>query len=68
MKINYPTRCEILDVTGVEVLPGIIGATPDVSKKYIGKKGIAQKIGDNVLITLDNCHALWGYECWWTPI
>lgn len=68
-RIKYPTRCEIIDVTGEEVFPGVIGNTPDVSKSHIGEFGVAEKIDDlNVKITLDNGVVLMGYECWWRPI
>ena len=69
MKIKYPTRCEIIDVTGVEVFPGILGNVPDVSKQHIGKKGLAEKINElDVRITLDDGTIIYGYECWWKPI
>ena len=65
--MKYPVRCEILDVTGQEVFPGIEGRTPDESKPHIGKRGLAEEIGYNVRITLDDGSILWGYECWWKP-
>ena len=73
LRMNYPTRCRILDVTG-ETLPGTtIGlATPPVSKPHVGKEGLAEKIGEgfdySVRITLDDGTILWGWECWWEPI
>ncbi len=68
MTIKYPTRCEIVDVTGQEVFPGIEGKTPDVSKPHVGERGLAERIDDgNVKITLDNGTVLYGYECWWKP-
>ena len=68
-EITYPTRCEIIDVTGIEVLPGIEGKTPDVSKSHIGKKGTAELVGEmDVKITLDDGAIIHGYDCWWTPI
>ncbi len=66
--IEYPIRCEILDVVGIEVLPGIIGDTPEVSKPHIGKHGVAIEEGENVKIILDDGNILYGYECWWKPI
>ena len=68
MKIDYPVRCQIIDITGQEVLSGIKGRTPDESKPHIGKKGLAERIGRDVRITLDDGSILWGYECWWTPL
>lgn len=67
--INYPTRCEIIDVTGVEVFPDVMGNTPDISKPHVGEFGLAEKIDDlTVKITLDSGVVLMGYECWWRPI
>ena len=68
MDAEYPTRCRIVDVTGQEVLPGIEGRTPDESKPHIGKLGLAEEVGDNVRITLDDGTIIWGYDCWWVPI
>ena len=69
MQINYPVRCEIIDVTGEEVFPGIERKTPDKSKPHIGKHGLAEKIDIlNVRITLDDGPVLFGYECWWKPL
>ena len=66
---KYPTRCEIVDVTGQEVLPGIEGRTPEKSKPYIGQQGVADRTDDgNIKIILDNGDVLYGYECWWKPI
>jgi len=66
---KYPVRCEIVDVTGQEVMPGIEGNTPDVSKPHVGIQGIAFKDGEyGVHINLDNGSELMGYECWWRPI
>ena len=67
-QIKYPTRCRIIDVTGKEVFPGITGNTPDISKPHISKEGLAEMIGRNVRITLDDGIILWGYECWWKPL
>jgi hypothetical protein len=66
--MNYPVRCKIVDVAGCEVYPGLIAATPDVSRAHIGKKGLAERDGINVKITLDDGSILYGYECWWTPL
>ena len=68
MGIRYPTRCKIIDVTGMEVAPGLEGRTPEVSKPHLGKCGLAEWVEGHVRITLDDGSVLWGYECWWTPI
>jgi hypothetical protein len=66
---RYPTRCRIIDVIGQEVLPGIMGNTPEVSKPHVGKFGTAEIIDDyDVKITLDDGNVLWGYECWWQSV
>jgi len=56
--MKYPVRCEIIDVTGIEVFPGIEGKTPDVSKPHIGKRGLAEKVDGYVRITLDDSNIL----------
>lgn len=67
--INYPTRCRIVDVNDFFYKVGTYTAkTPDISKPYIGKEGIAERIGTGVLITLDNGDQLNGHSCWWEPI
>ncbi len=66
--MEYPVRCKIIDVTGVEVFEGIIGNTPEVSKPHIGKTGLAEKVGGKVKITLDDGNILYGHECWWEPL
>ena len=66
--MQYPQKVKIIDVTGVEVFPGIQGKTPDVSKNHIGKEGIAEEVGNTVKITLEDGWVLWGYECWWEPL
>ena len=66
--MEYPTRCQIVDVTGKEVFPNMFGVTPDDSKPYIGKKGLAEMFDGQVKITLDDGNILYGYECWWRPI
>ena len=68
MAIKYPTRCKILDVTGVEVFPGILGRTPEESKPHIGKEGLAERVGKDVQITLDDGTIIFGHECWWEPM
>lgn len=70
---QYPVRARIIDVVGVEVFPGVMGATPDVSKPHIGKEGLAELVDglmgpDTVRITLDDGSVLYGYECWWEPV
>ena len=74
--IKYPVRCRIIDVEGTEVFPGIIGATPEISKPHVGKTGWAVKVlyknspndGYHIHLLLDDGNTLWGYECWWEPI
>ena len=68
MAIEYPTRCKILDLTGVEVFPGFTGRTPDESKPHVGKEGLAERVGEGVRLTLDDGTILWGDECWWEPM
>ena len=69
MTMKYPTKCEIIDVIGKEVLPNIMGNTPEASKPHIGKKGIASKDEHGrVTIQLDDGNIIYGYECWWRPI
>ena len=69
MGIKYPTRCEILDVTGQEWRPGIEMKTPDCSKQHIGKQGLAERTPDgDIKITLDDGTVILGYDCWWKPI
>lgn len=66
--MNYPVRCRIIDVTGQEVFPGIIGKTPNESKPHVGKKGLAELIDGAVRITLDDGNVVYGYECWWESL
>lgn len=67
--ISYPTRCRVVDVDGKGYTLGYHTlTTPDISKPYIGKEGIAKRIGPSVLITLDNGEQLNGHDCWWEPI
>ena len=72
MDIQYPTRCRIIDVTGVKQRFGkkeYTLNTPDKSKPHIDKEGLAEKVDSlNVKITLDDGTVLMGYECWWIPI
>ena len=69
MEIKYPTRCRIIDVdgTGHKVGP-FLSRTPEKSKPHIGKDGLAERVGADVRITLDDGTELFGYECWWEPI
>lgn len=68
MTPKYPTRCEIVDVDGKEIYPGLIGKTPKVSKPHIGEHGLAELMEDGkVKISLDNGSVLYGHECWWKP-
>lgn len=67
--IKYPTRCQIVDVTGQEIFSGIEGNTPNVSKPHVGKYGLAELFDDgSVRISLDDGNVLMGYECWWKSI
>ena len=66
--MKYPVRCKIIDVTGVEVFPGMEGKTPDKSKPHIGKEGMAYNSREGVTIELDDGTIIHGYECWWTPL
>ena len=73
--MDYPTRCEIIDVTGMEyeIIPGtgIIANTPYASKAHVGKQGVAEEIDGafgGIKITLDDGSVLLGSECWWKPI
>ena len=69
MQITYPTKCRIIDVTGLNHKVGPYTAkTPEDSKPYIGMEGIARRIGSGVLITLDNGVQLPGHDCWWEPL
>lgn len=70
MKVEYPTRCEIIDVTGLNHpnFPNYRMNTPEKSKPYIGEHGLAERVDGDVRITLDNGNILYGYECWWKPI
>jgi hypothetical protein len=61
-------RARIIDAAGTEVLPGIIAATPEVSRPMIGREGLAELVNDRVRITLDGGGVIWGHECWWEPI
>jgi len=66
--MTYPQRVRIIDVTGMELLPGIEGKTPEDSIPHIGKEGLAEKVGRLVRITLDDGNIIWGHECWWKPL
>lgn len=67
--MKYPVRCQIVDVTGMEVLPGIEGKTPKESKPHIGQQGLAERLSSGtVRITLDDGSVLYGHECWWIPL
>ena len=67
-EIKYPCRCKIIDISGELLAPGIVAATPDISKQHIGKLGLAESVDEYVRITLDDGNIIYGYECWWTPI
>ena len=69
--MKYPTRCKIVDVTGMIRDFGDIKIplrTPEESKPHIGKEGLAEKTGKDVRITLDDGTVIFGYECWWKAI
>lgn len=67
--MRYPVRCRIVDVTGQEVIYGIEGRTPEISKPHVGKEGLAEKLQDeSVRITLDDGTILTGWDCWWEPL
>ena len=67
MKITYPTKCEIVDATGIELEIGT-ARNPEQAIPHIGKTGIAEKINGQVSIKLEDGTKLMGYECWWAPI
>ncbi len=67
MTIEYPVRCQIIDVFDV-VVGNFQYKTPEVSKPHIGKYGLAEEIEGKVKITLDDGNIIYGYECWWMPI
>lgn len=67
MKIRYPVRARIVDVTG-GYLGDIPMRTPPVSIPHIGEEGLAEMVDGSVRITLDSGAVLWGYECWWVPV
>ena len=71
MGIKYPTRCEIIDVTGMKYpfKTDIILNTPDISKPHVGKRGIAERDKEHgIRITLDDGTIIYGYDCWWIPV
>lgn len=69
--MKYSTRCKIVDVAG-KYMGGYALDTPELSKKHIGKEGVAEEIEKNgyykIKITLDDGTILYGSECWWKPI
>lgn len=68
MEIEYPTRCEIVDPQGHRFNDAYVMNTPGISRPHIGKRGLAERINENVRITLDSGGVLYGYQCWWIPI
>ena len=67
--VKYPTRCEIIDPDGHKITPELAAKAPDASKPHIGKKGLAEKLGEwEVRITLDDGTIIYGHECWWVPL
>ena len=69
--MKYPIRCVIVDIAGTVIspeYPDIVARTPEVSKQYIGKRGLAEEAGKwGVRFTLDNGDIIQGHECWWMP-
>ena len=66
---TYPKRARIVDVVGVQVFPGVLGNTPDVSKPHVGKFGLAEQMDNGLVrITLDDGAVIWGHQCWWVPV
>ena len=63
MKIEYPTRCKIVDVDDKTWR-----RTPNVSIPNINKCGWAEEIDGLIRITLDDSGVVWGHECWWIAI
>jgi hypothetical protein len=70
MTIEYPTRCEIIDVTGKRHprVPYWNLKTPSESIPHIGKQGTAYRSREGVTIELDDGNIIHGHECWWKPI
>lgn len=72
MNVKYPTRCQIVDVTGGSWLGAIPLHTPDASRPHVGKLGTAVNVRDHgctsVRIELDDGAVLQGCECWWVPL
>lgn len=66
--ITYPVRCRIVDVDGELFYPGLVKCTPEESVPHIGKEGLAEEVGQDVRITLDDGIVLWGWQCWWVPL
>lgn len=65
-KSKYPCRCEIVDADNKEVLPGIIGRTPEISRPHIGKRGLADvDANGRIKIVLDDGNIIYGDQCWW---
>lgn len=68
--VDYPVRARIIDVTG-EMLPNtnIALRTPEASKPFIGREGLAEKLANGrVRVTLDGGGTIFGDECWWEPL
>lgn len=70
MKVTYPTRCRIVDVTGMAFKAhGWMMRTPEASVPHLGEQGTAcQENEYSVRIRLDNGAELMGSECWWVPM
>jgi len=70
-EMTYPVRCQIIDPIGATVNIGRVdlqNKAPPKSIPHIGKKGLAERVRDDVKITLDDGNIIYGYECWWIPI
>lgn len=66
--IQYPTRCRIIDPSGMTLAPGVVAVAPKKSMPHVGQCGTAELHDLGVKITLDNGDVIYGYECWWEPI
>lgn len=65
--MDYPVRCRIVNPTGEVFAFGLVKQAPPESMPHIGKEGLAEEVGENIRITLDDGTIIWGYECWWEP-
>lgn len=63
-----PIRCKIVDVAGEPLAPGIVAATPEISRAHIGKLGYAHEEDGGIKIELDDGTVLYGSQCWWERV